>query len=254
MFKLKEIIMRNLLCLFFIFGAVTTGISQYAGQASTNMSAGGGEGASGAIYDLMGPISERNKKKENTYSDYQGSPYISDSFLPTTMYYGGENMGKIFYRYNALNEEIEIKKANIEEATVQSLSRDKKISILTDGKKMSFKTFTTSKKKTLNGYLTTIIDGKTYDLYKRNYVKFTEGKPAPNSFVKAVPSRFTQFTEYYFQKEGVNRMDEIKLKNNHLLKLLDGSKKAELKTYLKENELNIKNEQDLIKVFDYLNS
>ncbi|MDO1513585.1 hypothetical protein Q2T41_13060 [Maribacter confluentis] len=246
--------MRKLFCLFLFVGTLTSGFGQYAGQASTNMSAGGGEGASGAIYDLMGPISERNKKNENMYSDYQGSPYITDTFLPTTMYYGDENMGNIFYRYNALNEEIEIKKANIEEATIQSLARDKKISIITGGKKMSFKTFTTSKKKTLNGYLTTIIDGKTYDLYKRNYVKFTEGKPAPNSFVKAVPSRFTQFTEYYFQKEGVNRMDEIKLKNSHLIKLMDGNEKSELKQYLKENELNIKNEADLIKVFDYLNS
>jgi hypothetical protein len=118
---------------------------------------------------------------------------------------------------------------------------------------MSFKTFTTSKNSTLNGYLTTIIDGKTYDLYKRNYVKFSEGKPSPNSFVKAVPARFAQFTEFYFQKEGVNRMDEIKLNNKQLLKLLDNSKKAELKTYLKKNDLNIKEEADLIKAFDFLN-
>lgn len=246
--------MKNLLNVLFVFGTITVGFSQYSGQASSNMSAGGGDGATGQIYDLMGPISERNKKSEENYANFQGSPYISDKFLPTTMYYGDENMGNIFYRYNALNEEIEIKKSNLEQDAIQSLSRDKKISIMTDGKKMSFKTFTTSKNKTLNGYLTSIIDGKTYFLYKRNYVKFTEGKPAANSFVKAVPSRFSQFTEYYFQKDGVNRMDEIKLKNSQLLKLIDEPKKSELKQFLKENELNIKNEQDLIKVFDYLNS
>jgi len=227
---------------------------QYAGNASSNMSAGGGVGAQGAIYDLMGPISERNKKNEDRYVDFQGSPYISEDFLPATIFYGNENVGSIYYRYNALNEEIEIKRYNNDELPVQGLSRDKKISILSNGNRMSFKTFTTSNNNTVNGYLTTIIDGKTYDLYKRNYVKFTEGKPAPNSFVKAVPSRFTQFTEYYFQKEGVNRMDEIKLKNRHLLKLLDKDTEAKLKAYLKANDLNIKNEPDLLKAFNFLNN
>ncbi len=245
--------MKKLICLFIVINSTSISFAQYSGQSSSNMSAGGGAGATGQIYDLMGPISERSKKNDDLYSEFQGSPYISNKFLPTTMYYGKENVGKIYYRYNALNEEIEIKKTNSEDATIQGLSRDKEISILSNGKKMSFKTFTTSKNSTLNGYLTTIIDGKIYDLYKRNYVKFTEGKPAPNSFVKAVPARFAKFTEYYFQKEGTNRMDEIKLKNKQLLKLLDNSKKAELKAFLKKNDLNIKEEADLIKAFDFLN-
>lgn len=244
--------MKKIIFLFIIINSTLTS-AQYSGQASSNMSAGGGAGATGQIYDLMGPISDRDKKNEKAYVGFQGSPYISNTFLPATLYYGSENMGEIFYRYNALNEEIEIKKTNSEEAPLQSLSRDKQISLLSNGKKMSFKTFTTSKKNTLNGYLTTVIDGEKYDLYKRTYVKFTEGKPASNSFVKAVPSRFSQFTEYYFQKEGINRMDEIKLKNNQLLKLLDNTKKAELKAFLKTNDLNIKEEADLIKVFDFLN-
>lgn len=236
-----------------ILTSTSLSFGQYAGNASSNMSAGGGAGATGQIYDLMGPISERNKKSEDRYVGFQGSPYISETFLPATIFYGDENVGSIFYRYNALNEEIEIKRYNNEDLPVQGLSRDKKISILSNGNRISFKTFTTSDNNTVNGYLTTIIDGKTYDLYKRNYVKFTEGKPAANSFVKAVPSRFTQFTEYYFQKEGVNRMDEIKLKNRHLLKLLDKDTEAELKAYLKSNDLNIKEEADLLQAFNFLN-
>ena len=72
--------------------------------------------------------------------------------------------------------------------------------------------------------------------------------------VRKWASRFSQFTEYYFQKDGVDRMDEIKLKNSQLLKLIDASKKADLKQFLKDNDLNIKNEQDLVQVFGYLNN
>ena len=91
-------------------------------------------------------------------------------------------------------------------------------------------------------------------MYKRTLIKFTQGKPAANSFVKAVPSRFAQFIEYYFQKEGVNRIDEIPLKNGKLLKLIDASKRAGLKEFLKENSLNIKEEADLIQAFNFLNN
>lgn len=73
--------------------------------------------------------------------------------------------------------------------------------------------------------------GNTYDLYQRTLVKFTEGQPAQNSFVAAVPSRFTKFTEYYFQKDGVNRIDQIPQKNKKLLKLIDASKREDLKSF-----------------------
>ncbi|MBT8300647.1 MAG: hypothetical protein KJO63_04905, partial [Maribacter sp.] len=79
------------------------------------------------------------------------------------------------------------------------------------------------------------------------------GKPAANSFVKAVPARFAQFIEYYFQKDGVNRIDEIPLKNSKLLKLLDASERDGLKKFLKDNSLNIKEEADLIQAFNFLN-
>ena len=98
-----------------------------------------------------------------------------------------------------------------------------------------------------------VFDGSKYDLYERTLVKFTEGQPAQNSFVAAIPSRFSKFTEYYFQKKGVNKINQIPQRNGKMLKLFEGSTKQDLKEYLKANDLNIKNEPDLIKVFEYLN-
>ncbi len=227
---------------------------QYAGQTATNMSAGDGGLGGGEIAALLGPISENKSKNKDLYVDFQGSPYTSNEFAMTSMYYGDENLGKIYYRYNALNEEVEIKNSLRESEGIKSLSRDKKVSILIDGKKMSFMTFVTSKDRTLNGYLSTLSKNGTFKLYKRTLIKYTEGKPAANSFVKAVPSRFAQFIEYYFQEEGVNRIDEIPLKNSRLLKLIDASKREGLKKYLKENSLNIKEEADLIQAFNFLNN
>ena len=227
---------------------------QYAGQTATNMSAGDGGLGGGEIATLLGPISENKNKNKDLYVDFQGSPYTSNEFAMTSMYYGDENLGKIYYRYNALNGEIEIKNSERESEEIKSLSRDKKVSILVDGKKMSFMTFVTAKDNTLNGYLIALNDTGSFKLLKRTHVKYTEGKPAANSFVKAVPSRFAQYTEYYFHKEGVNRIDEIPLKNGKLLKLIDASKREGLKKFLKENSLNIKEEADLIQAFNFLNN
>ncbi|RRQ49318.1 hypothetical protein DZC72_01450 [Maribacter algicola] len=247
--------MKKIFLLATIALSTTIVTAQYSGQALSNASSGGSmDGSAAVINTLLGDISSRDAKRTKNYDEFQGSPYVSNNFKQTRISYNDEDMGTMFYRYNALNEEIEIKNTLLEEEGIKGLSRDKNISILVDNKKLSFKTFVTSKNNTLNGYLLQLIDGKTYDLYKRTRVKFTEGKPAPNSFVKAVPARFSQFTEYYFQKEGVNRIDEIPLSNNKLLKLLSGNDKESLKNYLKENKIKIKEEEDLIKAFNFLNT
>ena len=251
---IKNQIMKKSIYLMISLAICNFSYGQYAGQTATNMSAGDGRLGGGEIAALLGPISENKNKNADLYVGFQGSPYTSNEFALTTMYYGDEDLGKIYYRYNALNGEIEIKNSTRESEVIKSLSRDKKVSILVDGKKMSFMTFVTAKDNTLNGYLITLNDNGEFKLFKRTHVKFTEGKPAPNSFVKAVPSRFSQYTEYYFQKEDVNRIDEIPLKNSKLLKLLDPSIREGLKEYLKENSLNIKEEADLIQAFNFLNT
>lgn len=245
--------MKNLLTFTFVVLATSLMNAQLAGEIATNMGVGASANA-GAIATIDGALgSARMKKADYKSEKYSGSPYVSDSFLPTSLFYKDEKIGSIFYRHNALNEELEIMKANVDGELIRSLARDKELNIRMNGKKMSFKTFITVKKRTTNGYLTQLLDGKEYDLYKRTLVKFTEGTPAQNSFVAAVPARFTQFTEYYYQKEGVNRVDEVVAKNSKLLKLLDADTKAKIKIFLKENDLNIKNEEDLIKVFEFLN-
>ena len=248
--------MKKILLLAITVIASTTLQAQYSGQVPTNLGGASQNAAAGAaIANFLGPVNEAyQKRREIDLDKFQGSPYTSNTFAPTVLKYNDEVVGSIYYRYNALNEEIEIKKTASEDEAYQALVKDKEISLLVNAKPLSFKTFVTEKNATINGYLSLIKKGSKYDLYERTLVKFTEGQPAQNSFVAAVPSRFTKFTEFYFQKSDVNRIDQIPQKNKKLIKLVDESKREELKVYLKENNLNIKSEQDLIKVFDYLNS
>ncbi|MEC8831617.1 MAG: hypothetical protein VX772_04605, partial [Bacteroidota bacterium] len=178
----------------------------------------------------------------------------NDKFVQAPVYYGDENMGTYYYRYNAYNEEIEIKKTILPEEKITALTKDKSIKVMVGGRPLSFATFIDKKGNTLNGYLTTVLDSENYDLYKRVNVKFTEGQKAQNSFVKAVPNRFSHFVEYYYQEKGVNRIDEVPLKTNQVAKLFKEPLKSEVKDYIKDNNLDVKDEADLIKVFEYLNN
>ena len=245
--------MKRFAILLLFVAAIVDSHAQATGQIANYSSSGNaGYNAAGQLNAVLGPIQDAQKKLSAAEQNFQGSPYTSEVFLPTTLYYGEENLGPLFYRYNAYNEEIEIKKSNLEEEGIRALGRDKKISLLVNGKRMGFKTFIDKKGLTQNGYLTLLQEGK-YSLYQRTDVKYTEGQKAQNSFVPPIPARFSQFTEYYLENEGNNRIDELELSNRKLIKLVSDEDKEPLKQFLKENKIKISNEQDTFQVLEFLN-
>lgn len=247
--------MKSIKALTLSISLITSSLSvaQFAGQSPVIAGKGGPGGAStAAIGYITGSMMDEKNTKLNV-DDFQGSPYTSDTFQPTTLFDKGKEVGQFYYRYNAYNGEIEIK-SSITDTGVGSLSRDKSLAVLEDGKKLSFKTFIDKNKNTMNGYLLELIDGEKYNLYERTKVKYTEGAPAANSFVMATPNKFSQFTEYYIEKEGGNRIDEIETSNRKILKVLDGEDKEKIKAYLKENKIKVRSIEDLKKIIEVLNS
>lgn len=234
--------------------AIITIKAQTSGQiANYGSTATSGADANAQLNAVLGPMQEAEAKLTYKKEEFQGSPYTHDLFLPTNLFYKNEDLGLIFYRYNAYNEEIEIKRQNIEGEGIQALGRDKQISIRVNNKPMSFKTFIDDKGLTQNGYLTKLVDGK-YSIYKRVDVKFTEGQKSQNSFVPAIPARFSKFTEYYLELEGRNKIEAVDLSNRKLIKLLPDEEKAKFKAYLKENNIKIRNEEDLTSIVNFLNN
>ena len=251
-FNMKNVVLTGVFALMTI-----TASAQLSGQIPTNLSAGGSgdiAAVSGAIQSLLGPINEADQKRAVNYDEFRGSPYTSNDFQKTGLFYKEEFVGEIYYRFNSLNQEIEIKATNSPEEGVRALGRDKGISIVIDGRPMSFKTFIDKNNRTTNGYLVTLEDSGTLKLYKRYHATFQESLKASNSFVKDVPAKFTQYVEYYLEQDGANRVDFIKLSKGSILKSVSGEKKSALKDYIKDNELNLRKEGDLVKAIQFLNS
>ncbi len=238
--------------LILVFLVPLLGIGQFAGQpASYTRNADGGY--SDALYNYaVGSITDRFEKSGIELKDIQGSPYLNNSFLPTQLYYGDEKVDDIYYRYNAYNEEVEIKQKNIEGELIRGLGKDKKISLMVNGKPMSFKTFVDKQGNTKNGYLTLLSDGD-YKLYKHIEVTFKEAKKAENTLVKDIPAKFSQFDEYYIESPDGKIISQVELNTKKLLNTFSEDKKASLGAYLKENKIKIKEEQDLIRAISFLN-
>jgi len=225
--------------------------AQTAGQVATYTPGVGAE-TDGLYLYAMGDISDKMKKLTYDDSSIEGSPYMDDAFVQGQLYYGEEALGNIYYRYNAYNEEIEIKQKNIEAEPIRGLSKDKKIKLIIQGKPTSFKTFVDKSGNTKNGYLTLLVYGD-YNLYKHIKVTFKEAKKAENSFVQGSPAKFTQFTEYFLEDSNGNRIDEIEMSNKKIIQLIGSEKGDELKTFLKENKIKVKDVNDLYRVMGFLN-
>jgi len=242
----------------FIFIFTIVGAAMMSAQTSGQLPSYNANTADGGVSDAfykyaLGSISDANEKTSYKDENIEGSPYKQNAFVQTTVFYEDDNLGKVYYRYNAFNEEVEIKARNSEEEPILGLGKDKKIKVMVENRPMSFKTFIDKSGNTKNGYLTLVQDG-TYKLYKRLHINFKEVKKAPNTFVKGKPARFIQSTEYYLESEDGLKIAFLELNKKKLLKLVDGEKQSTLKSFLKEQNIDLKEEKDLNKVIQFLNT
>ena len=132
--------MKNVLIIAMSLLSTTFTQAQLSGQAANGQGVGGVSNNAAAIASLASALEGARTNTVDYRSDkFAGSPYVNNTFLPATLFYKDEKVSSIFYRHNALNEEIEIMKANVEGELIRSLAKDKNLNILINGKKMSFK-------------------------------------------------------------------------------------------------------------------
>ncbi len=203
-------------------------------------------------YDLL--FSDvRAKSTETLLENAIGSPYINPTFRPCKIYWRGEEYGDFFYRYNALNDEVEIR-AVADKGPTASLNLDKMLRVVDSQNKFSLLTLLTPKQGYRNGYADLIFEGKNVNLYKRTKAKYTPGTKPANSLVRGTPDKFSHFAEYYFKPSDKEYAIFIERRSKKFLENFEASKKDDLKVFMKENKVNLNDEKDLMVLFNYINS
>ena len=199
---------------------------------------------------LLSQIQNPGDEIKYDIGQIQGSPYENTSFTKGDLYYKGKLLKSVFYRYNSYSDEIEIKETFLPEEDYKALVKDFDLTLVSDKATYTLRTFTKDSKEA-TGYFK-LLESGTYSVLKHTYTKYKEGKPAANSMVNPIPSRFTTYTDYFLSGPSI-KITYIE-KKKEILKVFSNDKQKSIKNLIKDNNLNFKNESDFISLVKLLNS
>ncbi len=230
--------MKNFSTIYYVFLAVlisSISIAQPAVQESPMV-----EYLSGRTVNLM-----------DDPNDYTGSPYYNEEFLKGSILTNGKIIAfNQELRYNVSKEEFEIKDpSNRHSKVVKTLVRSKDIEI-----KIGNHTFeyVSSSKNGLRGYFITLFKGKNYSLLKKITKKYMPSQKAVNSMGKDIAAMYREKEALYLvNDEGI--FTELPSSKRKKIKAF-GDLNKEVKTFAKENKLNLNKEKDLIQLISHVDS
>jgi len=195
-----------------------------------------------------------NPSQAATIAVSQGSPFLATNFQKAGLYVNNELAGTYYARYNAYNQQVEVKKTNSDQEVPEYLVKNEDFKLVMGDTELQYTTFIDNKGKKQEAFLISLSEGASYGLFQRHKVVFYEGKKAENSFKADTPSRFVTSTEYYVKEMNTNLVSYIPSKKSKLLKLFKESDKIQVASMIKKNGLNLKNADDLVKLFDFANT
>jgi len=246
--------MKTILLLTASILIATQGFSQRFGGGGLGDGAGS-SGGSNMMFDFHSRTIDLNQKAlafglaEAEFAAIKDQAYLNTNFLVGNIYQD-ENLLKsnVPMRYNAYADEIEIKN-HISEENYGALMKDPSIYAKISKDIYVFIPYDGSNEK--GGYFNVLNDGKTYDLYKKTTSLFREPQKAKTSYGRDTPPSFTKNVKYYLVEDG--SFLEMPSRKSKVIKMMD-KKKTEIKAYIKDNDINMNKEADMIKLVSYFDS
>jgi hypothetical protein len=194
----------------------------------------------------------KRQNKDVNFKDtksYKGTPYNHPNFLYGNIYKEGTLLAeKVAIRYNAIADEMEVKvgiDTDDEDARVLTKSQDVYVKIIDD-----IYVFVPYQGGVENGgYFKVTFEGNQIALYKKHVKDFNPEKKATSSITRAVPAVFKDKPVFYLvTKEGkFYQMPKSKRKKIKVF----GEKQKEMKDFTKQNDLDLNNEEDLLRAVKY---
>ena len=194
---------------------------------------------------------ERNLMSKNVSNkvNADGSPYINDNFasIRITQY-----KDRLFNaRYNAYNGEMEVR---IEDNKVIALDNNSDYEVIFTSDNKTYRTvnYVTDQDYAKKGFLVVISENDKYSLFKEEKIKFLQKVKATTSYQQDKPAKFQREDDRFYLKIN-DETTYVPQKKKDLLEAFPEHAK-DLKSYMKKNKLNPKNEDELIKIVEYLST
>ncbi|MEL6811132.1 MAG: hypothetical protein AAFP76_07345 [Bacteroidota bacterium] len=205
------------------------------------------------LYQMDEYIKRQNKGIDfNDKDSYTGTPYNHPSYLLGNVYKNDELWANnVALRYNAVADEIEIKESlttSDSEAKVLTKSPDVYVKIVND-----IYIFAPYKGGIEGGgYFHVLFEGDKVGLFKKPKKSFTPPKKATTSITRDIPASFKDKPVYYLvDKNG--KYYELPASRSKKLKVFGNNKDA-IKDYVREKQLDLNIERDLVTVIKHLDT
>jgi len=192
-----------------------------------------------------------NLKYKEKIKHIEGSPYYTDKFQNGKLILSSGEV-KIYdnLNYNAFIDRFEF------------LDNDNKFiianpgiidTIVHSGHIFQYKDYTTEEGEQKTGFLILLAEGKC-DLYKKEIIEFKPYEQTSGHFENK-PDRFKARPPKYFLKKGDSNIKEIdSFRKRKFLRLYFKNNKDEFLEYIKNNNLRLRKEEDLIEFIEYYNN
>jgi hypothetical protein len=184
--------------------------------------------------------------------DIEGSPYLTKEFENSqVLMKNGDTLNNARMRFNLFMGNFEFKK----QGTVYQLVNGTDIrQIEHQGLDFVYTPYHAASGKRYESFLVRLVEG-TCSIYKRPRVKFKGPEPAQTSFHNPKPPRFEEEDPSYFilfkdQEEMPRQIESLRRG-----RFLDhfGSLENELKNYIKDQDIDLKEEAGLVRFIRYYN-
>ena len=219
-------------CLFLMaFSAQAQGISVLDRMDNT--------GASGSLF--------RNKVLDKPKEKIVGTPYLNEVFMSSTIS-GVENI--FLTRYNAFSDEVEVSY----DESIFVIPKEERYSTIynkASDYKLQLLRYNAEKDEYVYGYLFEIFSNDKVGFYKREQITLQEAREAPNGYSLPVPPKYNRKNEEYYLKMDAERVVPFPKSKKALLNLY-ASNEQKVSSYLKEEKISFKKEEDLLKLTKFL--
>jgi hypothetical protein len=182
-----------------------------------------------------------------SYGDTKGDPYLTKDWSTASVkLQNGQTYDGVNVRYNVLEDQLTFKTADGTEMAFATPVSEFKITYDEKGSPVT-KVFRSGFKGTTDKTFYEVLHDGTVKVLKKNGKQIETVQEYNSPPTKSITDRIKYF--YVLNNELV----ELK-KDTKSLSAVFGSKSANVEKYIKENKLNVKKDEDLVKAFDYFST
>ena len=185
-----------------------------------------------------------NPVKTVDYSDIKGSPYLTDDFVMSKVYFRKDSVFKIALRYNIYDQSMEYK----ENKVIHAISNPE-VMVKIEMESSVFIYYRNNENIKYNSYYELLASGKSYLLAKKD-IGYREAEP-PKPIVESQPAKFFKRNDTYYVVIGGAL--PVLIKNKKMLVEIFEDKKDEIGKFIKKEKISYKKRKDLIHLVEYYN-